>query len=234
MTAHTLLVQLDPWLQRRCRHLAAQLPGLDADEAYQQVVEEFLRELDRWLQQDATADVVAQARTLLAYCIRHVRTKEIRARNRRQELGDVEDGEPLDRVTEPVAPVDTGSAGEVLAQIRRATTPPCALCLLSLRLPGLVAPEDATQAKEWKKGGSQAVPRPVSEAWALYVDGLGKPPLVADDVAWKDHVGVAWYTEGPVAGVDEGERRAAAVKVERYANRGVEDLRAALLAAGRT
>ena len=86
MTAHALLKQLHPWLAGRCRYLAAQLPGLDADEIYQQVVEEFLRELDRWLQQDATVDVVAQARALMAFCLRHVQTTEIRARQRRQEL----------------------------------------------------------------------------------------------------------------------------------------------------
>lgn len=232
MTAHELLEQLDPWLQGRSRYVAAQLPGLDADEVYQAVVEEFLRELDRWMQQDATVSVVAQARSLMAFCIDHVRTKEIRARHRRHELSQVEGGDPFDRVAEPVEPVDATRAAEVLLQIRGATTPPCALCLLSLRLPGLVHQDDAARAKSWRKGGSQAVPRPLDEAWGIYMDGLGHPPLVADDAAWKDHVGVSWYTEGPVEELAGDDRRGAAAKVERYANRGVEDLRAALLGEG--
>src|SRR4051812_48408642 len=143
MTARDLLLQLDPWLLRRSRYLAAQLPGLGADEVYQQVIEEFLGQLDRWLQQDATVDVVAQARSLLTFCLQHVRTREIRRRQRVADLYESEDGDPLDRVTEPVAPVDTASASELLAQIRRATTPPCALCILSLRLPVLVEEDDA-------------------------------------------------------------------------------------------
>jgi hypothetical protein len=233
MTAHDLLSQLDPWLQGRSRYLSAQLPGLGADEIYQQAVEEFLRELDRWMQQDATVSILAQARRLMAFCLAHVRTREIRARQRRYELPDDEDGDPLDRVAEPVTPLDTTSAAEVLAQVRGATTPPCALCVLSLKLPGLVEQDDAARAKSWRKGGSQAVPRPVCEAWELFLDGLSQPSLVADDAAWKDQVGVAWYTEGPVAELTSDARRVAAVKVERYSNRGVEDLRAALMVGDR-
>lgn len=232
MNAHALLLELDPWLHARCRFLAAQLPGLSADDAYQQAVEEFLRELDRWLQQDPTASVQAQARTLLAYCLQHVRTNEIRARQRVQTLPESDDGDPLERHTTPVPPVDNLGAGEILAQIRTGTTPPCALCLLSLRLPALVDVDDAVRAKAWRKGGSEAVPRPLPEAWDIYASGRTLPTLVADDVGWKDLVGVAWYTEGPVGGVQAEARRAAAAKVERYANRGAEDLRETLLGGG--
>ena len=231
--AHALLLELDPWLHARCRFLAAQLPGLSADDAYQQAVEEFLRELDRWLQQDPTASVQAQARSLMAYCVQHVRTNEIRARKRAQALPESEDGDALDRLTTPVPPVDNLRAGEVLAQIRSGTTPACALCLLSLRLPALVEMDDAARAKAWRKGGSEAVPRPLPEAWDIYATGRAFPQLVSDDVAWKDRVGVAWYTEGRVDDVEAETRRAAAAKVERYANRGAEDLRETLLGGDR-
>lgn len=229
MTARDLLIKLDPWLDRKCRFLAARLPGLDADEVYQQVVREFLEKLERWLQQDATVDVVAQSKALMTYCLAHVETTELRDRRRRREMPDDEDGNALDRVTEPVEPVDNAAAREVLVQVRACTSPPCALCLLSLRLPATVEEGDAERAKAWKKGGSTAVPRALDDAWALYVSGMVRPDLVADDIKWKDHVGIAWYTEGAVASVSADERRAAAAKVERYANRGADDLRKALL-----
>lgn len=229
MTARDLLIQLDPWLDRKCRYLAARLPGLDADEAYQRVVQEFLEKLERWLQQDATVGVVAQAKTLMTYCLAHVETTELRDRRRRRELPEGEDGNALERVTEPVEPVDNAAAREVLVQVRACTSPPCALCLLSLRLPATIEEADAERAKAWKKGGSNAVPRAIDEAWGIFVSGMLRPELVADDIAWKDHVGMAWYTQGAVESVSAEERRAAAVKVERYANRGAEDLRKALL-----
>lgn len=229
MTARDLLSELDPWLDRRCRYLAARLPGLDADEVYQRVVQEFLEKLERWLQQDATVDVVAQAKTLMTWCLAHVETNELRDRRRRHDLRDGEDGDALERLAEPVEPVDDAAAREVLAQVRACTSPPCALCLLSLRLPATVEEGDAERAKAWKKGGSNAVQRPLDEAWGIFASGMQRPELVADDVAWKDHVGIAWYTEGAVESVSAAERRAAAVKVERYANRGAEDLRKALL-----
>jgi hypothetical protein len=233
MTARELLLQLDPWLRGRSACLAAQLPGLGADEVYQQVVEEFLRELDRWLQQGPRVDVVSQARSLMAFCLRHVRTTEIRRRQRLQDVQPGEDDEdPLERVTEPTPPEDGAAARRIVATVRAATSPPCVLSLLSLRLPGLVEQDDAARAKAWTKGGSRAVPRPLPEAWTLYAEGLGRPSLVADDVAWKDHVGIAWYTEGPPGSISAEERRAAAGKVERYANRGADDVRAALLREG--
>jgi len=229
MLARDLLLHLDSWLDRRCRYLAARLPGLDADEAYQRVVEEFLQKLEHWLQQDAKVDVVAQAKTLMSYCLRHVETQEIRERRRRVTLTETEDGDALERLAEPVAPTDDAAAAEVLHQIRRSTSPPCALCLLSLRLPAVVERDDAYRAKTWKKGGANAVPRALDEAWGLYATGLKRPALVADDPAWKDHVGVAWYTEGEVEALGEAERSTAASKVERYAHRGAEHLRQALL-----
>lgn len=229
MTARSLLIQLDPWLDRRCRYLAARLPGLEADEVYQRVVQEFLEKLERWLQQDARVDVVAQAKSLMTYCLAHVETNELRDRRRRREHPDDEDGEALGRMTEPVEPVDIAAAREVLIQLRACTSPPCALCLLSLRLPATVEEGDAERAKAWKKSGSKAVPRALNEAWGIYRSGLMRPDLVADDIAWKDHVGIAWYTEGAMESVNADERRLAAAKVERYANRGAEDLRKALL-----
>lgn len=229
MTARELLLQLDPWLDRRCRYLAARLPGLDADEVYQRVVQEFLEKLERWLQQDATVSVVAQAKVLMTWCLAHVETNERRERQRRLELPDDEDSAALERVADPVAPVDDAAAREVLAQVRACTTPPCALSLLSLRLPATVEQIDAVRAKAWKKGGSNAVPRAIDDAWEIFVSGMRHPKLVADDIAWKDHVGIAWYTEGAMESVSTDDRRAAAGKVERYANRGAEDLRMALL-----
>lgn len=230
MTARELLIQLDPWLDRRCSYLAARLPGLDADEVYQRVVEEFLEKIERWLQQDARVDVVAQAKSLMTFCLRHVETDEVRERRRRRELPDDEDGDALEPMVDPVAPADHAAARELLAQVRASTSPPCALCLLSLRLPAEVGEADAERAKAWRKGGSNAVPRPVPEAWDMYASGLARPWVVADDIAWKDHVGIAWYTEGAVDALTETDRQAAAAKVERYANRGAEDLRQVLLA----
>jgi hypothetical protein len=229
MTVRDLLIKLDPWLDRKCRYLAARLPGLDAEEVYQRVVQEFLEKLERWLQQDATVDVVAQAKTLMTYCLAHVETNELRDRRRRLELPDDEDGDAIERLAEPVEPVDDLAAREVLVQVRACTTPPCALCLLSLRLPATVEEGDASRAKAWRKGGSNAVPRALDQAWGIYVSGMLRPEIVADDVAWKEHVGTAWYSEGPVESLSADERRVAAGKVERYANRGVEDLRRALL-----
>jgi hypothetical protein len=229
MNARDLLLHLDPWLDRQCHHLAARLPGLDSDEVYQRVVEEFLEKLERWLQQDATVHVIAQARTLMRFCIRHVETDEIRERQRRKDVPDDDDGLVLERLAEPVAPTDSAAAHHVLALIRSSTSPPCSLCLLSLRLPAVVEPEDAQKAKTWKKGGANAVPRPLGEAWGIFESGLSRAALVADDAAWKEHVGIAWYTNGPVEFISHGERRAGASKVERYANRGAEDLREALL-----
>jgi hypothetical protein len=229
MTARDLLLHLDPWLDRRCRFVASRLPGLDADEVYQRVVEEFLEKLERWLQQDATVNVVAQAKTLMSFCLRHVETDEHRERRRRQEVPGPEDGDGLERLAAPVAPVDDVSAAEVLRQVRSSMSPPCALCLLSLRLPAVVERNDAERAKAWKKGGSNAVPRVIDDAWDIYDFGRERPELVVDDIRWKDHVGIAWYTEGAVDTVAETDRKAAAAKVERYANRGAEDLRRVLL-----
>jgi DNA-directed RNA polymerase specialized sigma24 family protein len=233
MTASDLLHSLDPWLRVRCRRAAASRPGVSADDLYQESVEEFLRELGRWLQQDPTVSVLAQARSLLGYCLRHAVTRHMRERARRADLHDEEDGEaPLERLPDPRPCQDRVATSEILALAREATTPPCALCLLSLRLPAVVEPADAARARAWKKGGANAVPRPLDEAWGIYEDGRQDLALVCDDVAWKDHVGVAWYTEGPPPELGAEARRNAASKVERYANRGVEDLRAALLAGG--
>ncbi|MBK9371995.1 MAG: hypothetical protein IPN01_37840 [Deltaproteobacteria bacterium] len=229
MNSTDLIILLDPWLDRRCQRLSARLPGLDADEVYQRVIVEFLEKLERWLQQDATVAVVAQAKTLLSFCLKHVETQEIRERRRRHEVDEAEDGEALARLAKPVKPVDETSAAELLAQVRGSTSPPCALCLLSLRLPAVVARDDAAQAKAWRKGGSNAVPRELDDAWSIYVAARDRPSLVANDLLWKDHVGIAWYTEGAAESVGEAQRRAAAAKVERYANRGAEDLRRALL-----
>ncbi|MBL8615645.1 MAG: hypothetical protein JNM72_08580 [Deltaproteobacteria bacterium] len=229
MTAHQLLTTLDPWLNGRSEYLAARLPGLGADEIYQRVVHEFLTKLERWLQQDATVDVVAQARTLMVFCLRHVETSELRHRKRQYDLADDEDAEALERVAEPVRPVDNAAARELLAQLRGSTSPPCALCLLSMRLPLIVEEDDAKRAKDWTKGGSNAVPRALDEAWGIYTAGTLQPGLVADDIAWKDLVGVAWYTTGAVESVSVEDRRSASVKVERYANRAADDLRKALL-----
>ncbi len=235
MTVEALLLYLDPWLRARCRMLSAQLPALPADEAYQQVVEEFLRELDRWLQQDATVDVRAQARTLMSFCLRHVKTRAIRDGKRHGELTPqtgTDRDDLFDEVAPPAAPVDGFRAAEIVTQIRSATTPPNALCLLSLRLPGIVESVDAQRAKEWTRGGAQAVPRPLPEAWAYYSGGRDRLKLVAGDMMWKAYVGVAWYTDGPPELVDERTRKDAASKVERYANRGADDLRAVLLGEG--
>lgn len=230
MNARSLLLELDPWLCARCRRMASELPGLRADDVYQEAVEEFLRSLGRWLQQDATVSVIAQARTLMGYCLRHARTRALRERSRWASLSADEDGDDaLERVPDPAPASDPFAMAEILAQARGATSPPCALCLLSLRLPAAVVPPDAERAKAWKKGGSQAVPRPIDEAWAIYAEGRVRPEIVADDQVWKDHVGVAWYTEGPPTELSAETRRGAAGKVERYANRGAEDLRLALL-----
>jgi hypothetical protein len=229
MTARDILLLLDPWLDRKCRYLAARLPGLDADEVYQRVVEEFLEKLERWLQQDAKVDAVAQAKTLMTFCLRHVETDEIRERRKMQGVPELEDGDGLERLAKPVAPNDDTAAAEVLRQVRGSTSPPCALCLLSLRLPAVVERPDAERAKAWNKGGSKAVPRTIEDAWGIYATGRERPELVADDMRWKDHVGIAWYTDGAVDTLAEADRKAAAAKVERYANRGAEDLRQALL-----
>jgi hypothetical protein len=230
MTTYDLLLALDPWLRKRCGYLARKFPGLDVDEVYQRVVEEFLRNLERWLQQDPTVSAEAQAKTLLSYCLRHVETDEIRRRKRITHLPGGEDGPEIEDVAPPVAPQDDLGAATVFVRIRACTTPPCALCLLSLRLPDSAARADAERAKAWKAGGSKAIPREIEEAWGIFADGRSSPTLVADDIAWKDHVGVAWYTDGPPAALGPGERRTAAEKVERYANRATEDLRKALLA----
>jgi len=230
MTARDLLLELDPWLHRRCRHVAAELPGVRADEIYQEAVVEFLTRVDTWLQQEARVSVQAQARALLSDCVRHARTRAIRERKRHVPLADTDDA--LERLTEPTAAIDPRETADVVTSVRAGTTPPNVLCLLSLRLPALVEELDAERAKAWTRGGAKAVPRPLPEAWRIYVDGRDRPPLVADDAGWKDHVAVAWYTEGPVEQVSVDTIRGAAAKVERYANRGADDLRAALLGDG--
>jgi len=229
MTASDLLRSLDPWLRRRCWRAAASRPSLSEGDLYQESVEEFLRRLGLWLQQDPTVSVDAQARTLMSYCLRHAVTRHDRELRRRADLHGEDDGEaPLERLPDPRPAQDRVATREILALARAATTPPCALCLLSLRLPATVEPDDAAQAQAWRKGGANAVPRPLEQAWAIYEDGRQDPKLVCDDVTWKDHVGVAWYTEGPPADLSTETRRNAASKVERYANRGMDDLRAAL------
>ena len=230
MTARDLLLELDPWLHSRCRYVAGRLPGVRADDIYQEAVEEFLGKLDVWLQQDATVSVQAQARSLLAFCVRHAETRAIRERKRQVSIPETDDA--LDRLTEPTAAVDPRETSDLVESVRAGTTPPNVLCLLSLRLPALVEMLDAERAKGWTRGGAQAVQRPLPEAWGIYADGRARPPLVADDAGWKDHVAVAWYTDGPVAQVPVEVRRAAASKVERYANRGADDLRAVLLGEG--
>ncbi len=235
MTVTELLITLDPWLHGRCRGLSWRFPGLDPDEVYQRVVLEFVENLERWLQQDATVGVVAQARTLMDYCLRHVETSELRGRRRRAEVFDEGDaGDGIEALTPPVPPTDDAAAAELLATLRGSTTPPCALCLLSLRLPAATERADAESAKAWKKGGANAVPRTLKDAWSMYCAGRERPELVGDDIGWKEHVGLAWYTDGPVVSVAEADRRAVAGKVERYANRGAEDLRAALMSRGTT
>lgn len=230
MTARDLLLELDPWLHNRCRYVAARLPGVRADDVYQEAVEEFLGRLDTWLQQDATVSVLAQARSLLTFCVRHAETRAIRERKRHAALPDTDDA--LERLTEPTPAVDPRETADVVRSVRAGTTPPNVLCLLSLRLPALVEELDAERAKAWTRGGAKAVPRPLPEAWRIYVDGRDRPPLVADDAGWKDHVAVAWYTEGPVEQLSADAIRGAAAKVERYANRGADELRTALLGEG--
>lgn len=230
MTARDLLLELDPWLHGRCRYVAARLPGVRADEIYQEAVLEFLDRLDTWMQQEARVSVQAQARALLATCVRHAETRAVRERRRLAALPDTDDA--LERLTEPTSFVDSREATDLVDAVRAGTTPPNVLCLLSLRLPALVDPLDAERAKAWTRGGANAVPRPLPEAWGIYVDGRGRPFLVADDAGWKDHVAVAWYTDGPVERVSGETIRGAAAKVERYANRGADDLRAALLGEG--
>lgn len=233
MTASDLLSSLDPWLRVHCGRAAASLPGVGADDLYQESVEEFLRELGRWLQQAPTVSLIAQARTLMSYCLRHAVTRHRRQAARVVDLHGEEDGEaPLERLPDPRPSQDGIAEREILSLARSATTPPCALCMLSLRLPVVVERKDAEHARAWKKGGANAVPRALDEAWAIYEGGRQDPKLVSDDVAWKDHVGVAWYTEGPVHELGAEVRRGAAGKVERYANRALDDLRAALKARG--
>jgi hypothetical protein len=233
MTPHELLLELDPWLQRRSGYLATRLPGVGVDEIYQRSVLKFLEQLDRWLKQDPTTHIVAQARTLMGFCLRQVETEEIRRRRRTTDLPGAEEGEDgLESRLPPTPPADLSAARLLLERVRAAASPPNGLCLLSLRLPALVEEEDAVRAKAWRHGGSNAVPRPLPEAWSIYEEGREDLVLVADDIAWKEQVGVAWYTEGPVGELQSGERRTAATKVERYANRGAEQLRNALLSDG--
>jgi hypothetical protein len=232
MTPQALLNALHHRAIVRARYLAAGLPGVSAEDLFQDAALRFLKAIDRWLLQAPTVSPSAQAWTLMVFCLRQAATDEVRRRKRLANTG-AED-EDIESRLPPAPETDAGPAAALLAQIRAVASPPNALCLLSLRLPVLVEPTDPARAKAYTKGGAKAVPRALEEAWAIYVAGCERPPLVADDVAWKDHVGVAWYTDGPVEALSEGTRRDAASKVERYANRGADELRNALVAEGET
>lgn len=228
MTPDVLLVRFDRWLWRRCTVAAATRPGVRAEDLYHDAVAEFLERLDEWLQGAPTVSVEAQARTLLAYTLRHAVTRV----DRRRRVEVPADGAGADR--EAGTPADERATDAVewahaLAAVREATSPPCALCLLSLRLPDQVQRDDAGRAKAWRKGGANAVPRALDDAWGLYTAGRADLARRADDQRWLDWVGVAWYTEGPPETLDDEARRLAASKVQRYANRAMDDLRGRLL-----
>ena len=69
------------------------------------------------------------------------------------------------------------------------------------------------------------MPRDIDDAWRIFINGRKQETLVADGVRWKDHVGLAWYTEGPEENVKNNDKRNASKQVESYSNKALQYLR---------
>jgi hypothetical protein len=226
MDVHALLLHVEPLLRSRCRTLAWKLPGVSADDLFQDCVYEFLRRLGGWMQHASQLDTLGQARQLAVFCFMNVRTAAFRARARWAEMPADADGE-LDEGARAFAGADADpeqedDLHELFAAVRDCTKPPHALSFLSLRVPAVVVRADAARAKAYP--AAEFVPRELDEAWDLFANGRADLVRVADDVGWKRDVAVAWCTEGPTDGLSEDAMRRAVGRVEKYANRAADDL----------
>jgi hypothetical protein len=226
MDVHALLLHVEPLLRSRCKTLAWKLPGVSADDLFQDCVYEFLRRLGGWMQHASHMDTLGQGRQLAVFCFMNVRTAAFRARARWAEMPVDADGELREGA---LAFADTGAGPEqdddlleLFAAARDCTKPPQALSFLSLRVPAVVVRADAARAKAYP--AADFVPRPLDEAWHLFANGRADLMRVADDVGWKRDVAVAWCTEGPIDELAEDSVRRAVGRVEKYANRAADDL----------
>jgi hypothetical protein len=215
MTPAQLLTLVDPLLRSRCKAIAWKLPGVCEDDLYQECVYEFLRRVGGWMRQESYLGPDGQARMLAGFCVQNVRTAVLRDRNRWGELQVDGDGE-IRGLDGSGAPSDDDDLVAVLTSVRDCAKPSHVLSFLSLRIPVTVELDDVANAKAYPL--ADFVSRPLMEAWEMFSAGRRDLPRVADDVAWKRDLGVAWCTTGPPEEVEPDEVRRAAGRVEKYSN----------------
>jgi hypothetical protein len=202
-----LLNQL-PWLEGRCRAVAASFRGTDPGDVIQNVVAEFL---DR-----AAGGWFAAARTLLAFCVRHELSRLVREARRRGDLGlpECQEGEesPFESLPAGLSdPERIARARGILAAIA-ALTPPRRLALLAIEVPDGVELDDIECAAAFPDGGNRMVVRDPSEAWALLQAAREALDLRRKAAAWKRAVAEILMGTGPL-GTIEPERLKKAVQV---------------------
>ncbi len=225
----SLLQKNAHWLYRRCLFMAASLPGTQVDDLFNDTVLRFLkRAATGWFDQPTTRSLNAQARTLLSFSLRQAATDE-RRRNRR--FGEIlgPDGQHRDPgrqpAPSPMNPQHRLLLQQVLEQGSGATSPPRWLSLLSRDLPLAVEQNTVARARAYRKGGSRMVLRPAPEAFQQLRDRREDPALVGNEPRWKPILGAIYFGLGPPEEVPPKVCRTGAAKVERYANRALEDLR---------
>ncbi len=231
-----LIPTLSPWLAKRCAYAASTRPGLSAEELFQAVVlRAYLRAERGWFDQAPQVHIHAQAKTLLNNCIR----QELKAYARYHERTQFD---PVGDDPEPPPPTEPSRRDEamglrvdlarVLAVIQEVTTPTRRLSLLSRDVPLTVLLSHVEQAKAYRAGGSSMVVRPADEAFDQLVEQRVIPELVFDLPDWKLMLGRIYYGVGPLDSVPHAVAKGGSAKVERQANRALDDLRDAFTDTG--
>jgi hypothetical protein len=222
------------WLEARCQREATLRPGLDAEDLFQAVLSEFIQQArEGFFDQAAYKSFEAQVRTLLAQCLLHQRTAAWRKdRISRAEVahqeGD-EEAEPLDKLPSPSTPSADQlqlalDAPKVLAAVRGMENPARRLLLLALYFPDLLTREDLEAAARFRRGGGEAVRRPVALAWKLFQQHRGRSALVMDETRWKETVTEILRFDGPLGSAPRPQLLRAINTVEKQVARAREEL----------
>jgi hypothetical protein len=220
---NVLLVQLTPWLHKRCVFKARGLAGVEPDELFQATVLRFLeRARLGWFDQAPTKSQLSQARALLWYCLRQELTAiyKHKARNDLVDVTDAEGGFPGLVASMELRDIDDRALIKlVLDEMESVSTPTCRLSLLSRDVPWLVVVRHVEQAKAQKSGGSKMVVRPAADALQLLKGTLSLYAEAEDLRTWALVLGAIYFGQGPLGSVPETIRKEGATKVERYARR---------------
>lgn len=225
---NALILDNQTWLHRRCLSQAARLAGVQGDDLFQDVVLRFLdRAAAGWFDGPVQVSVQARARTLFNNCLRQAATQRIRQGKR---VGSLEgpDGQPQDPGEQPAPrpwePQQDLLLEQTLGQGPALTSPPRWLSLLSRDLPRAVRLGPIQRARAYRRGGSRMVLRPAAEAHQHLHNQRQDAALVGDPSRWKPVLGAIYFGEGPLDAVPPQVRKAGASKIERYANRALDDL----------